>query len=272
MPSRQSARPPRAVNAHRSLSDLAARVNEHERFRELGGSLRRSSENRKLARVLAPSRPGRACAYPRRSAGGDEHPPLRREDGEGPGRGRPECPPHSLSRERRYVRVTEFCVHHERLLAEHGADGLKQGLPRRKQARSSWQPTIVAVSAEESAGSSEGSSSSDRRGRDTGVEAGLGRVRVGLREAQARRGSYPRRPCPGRGDRVAATRRTRPNRAGCRAADAATDPQDEGGDRGARMGRAEGARARLPRGGVLARGKAEALVVRALGRPHSGRP
>ena len=139
MPSRQSARPPRAVNAHRSLSDLAARVNEHERFRELGGSLRRSSENRKLARVLAPSRPGRACAYPRRSAGGDEHPPLRREDGEGPGRGRPECPPHSLSRERRYVRVTEFCVHHERLLAEHGADGLKQGLPRasRRGARGS---------------------------------------------------------------------------------------------------------------------------------------
>ena len=198
--------------------------------------------------------------------------PLRRDDGEGPGRGRPECPPHSLSRERRYVRVTEFCVHHERLLAEHGADGLKQGLPRRKQARSSWQPTIVAVSAEESAGSSEGSSSSDRRGRDTGVEAGLGRVRVGLREAQARRGSYSRRPCPGRGDRVAATRRTRPTRAGCRAADAATDPRGEGVDRGARMGRAEGARARLPRGGVLARGKAEALVVRALGRPHSGRP
>ena len=134
------------------------------------------------------------------------------------------------------------------------ADGLKQGLPRRKQARSSWQPTIVAVSAEESADSSEGSASSDRRGRDTGVEAGLGRVRVhGLREAQARRGSYPRRPCPGCGDRVAATGRTRPTRAGCRAADAATDPRDEGGDRGARMGRAEGARARLPRGGVLAR-------------------
>jgi len=42
------------------------------------------------------------------------------------------------------------------------ADGLKQALPRRKQARSSWQPTIVAVSAEESAGRSEGSASSDR--------------------------------------------------------------------------------------------------------------
>jgi hypothetical protein len=51
--------------------------------------------------------------------------------------------------ERTVVEGSEFCVHHDRLLAEHGADALKQGLPRRKQARSSWQPTIVTTSSDE---------------------------------------------------------------------------------------------------------------------------
>ena len=46
------------------------------------------------------------------------------------------------------VEGSEFCVHHDRLVAEHDADALKQGLPRRKQERSSWQPTIVTTSTD----------------------------------------------------------------------------------------------------------------------------
>jgi hypothetical protein len=64
------------------------------------------------------------------------------------------------------VEGPEFCVHPERLLAQHGADGLKQGLPRRKQARGRWQPVIIAVSADESAGSGEDSALSDRPSAD----------------------------------------------------------------------------------------------------------
>ena len=81
--------------------------------------------------------------------------------------------------DRTVVEDSEFCVHHDRLLAEHGADALKQGLPRRKQARSRWQPTIVAVSADESAVSTEGSASSDRRSADPST------VRPRLAEAAA---------------------------------------------------------------------------------------
>ena len=51
--------------------------------------------------------------------------------------------------DRTVIEGSEFCVHHDRLLAQHGADALKQGLPRRKQARSSWQPTIVTTSTDE---------------------------------------------------------------------------------------------------------------------------
>jgi hypothetical protein len=47
------------------------------------------------------------------------------------------------------VEGSEFCVHHERLVAQHGADELKRGLPRRKQARAGWRPTVVATSAAE---------------------------------------------------------------------------------------------------------------------------
>jgi hypothetical protein len=68
--------------------------------------------------------------------------------------------------ERTVVEGSEFCVHHDRLLADHGADALKQGLPQRKQARGHWQPTIIAVNANESAVSSEGSASNDRRSAD----------------------------------------------------------------------------------------------------------
>jgi hypothetical protein len=51
---------------------------------------------------------------------------------------------------RTVVQGSEFCVHHEQLVDQHGADELKRGLPRRKQARNSWQPTIVAASTHES--------------------------------------------------------------------------------------------------------------------------
>ena len=77
------------------------------------------------------------------------------------------------------VEGSEFCVHHDRLLAEHGADALKQGLPRRKQARGHWQPTILAVSADEIAVSSEGPTASDRRSADPST------VRPRLAEAAA---------------------------------------------------------------------------------------
>jgi hypothetical protein len=75
-----------------------------------------------------------------------------------------------------WVKGSQFCVHHERLVAEHGADALKQGLPRRKQARGRWQPTIIAVSADES---TEGSASSARRSADPST------VRPRLAEAAA---------------------------------------------------------------------------------------
>jgi hypothetical protein len=61
--------------------------------------------------------------------------------------------------DRTVVEGSEFCVHHDRLLAKHGAEALKQGLPRRKQARGRLQPTIIAVSTE-------GSASSARRSAD----------------------------------------------------------------------------------------------------------
>jgi hypothetical protein len=70
-------------------------------------------------------------------------------------------------------------VRHDRLLAEHGAEALKQGLPRRKHARGRWQPTIIAVSAEKSAVSTDSSASSDRRSPDPST------VRPRLAEAAA---------------------------------------------------------------------------------------
>ena len=63
-------------------------------------------------------------------------------------------------------------------LPEHGADELKQGLPRRKQARSRWQPTIVAANADASAVST-GSVASERRSADPST------VRPRLAEAAA---------------------------------------------------------------------------------------
>jgi hypothetical protein len=51
--------------------------------------------------------------------------------------------------DRTVVEGSEFCVHHDRLLPGYGADALKQGLPRRKQAQSSGQPTIVTMSSGE---------------------------------------------------------------------------------------------------------------------------
>jgi hypothetical protein len=81
--------------------------------------------------------------------------------------------------DRTVVEGSEFCVHHDRLLTEHGAEALKQGLPRRKQARGHWQPTIIAMSADENAVSSEGSASSDPRPADPST------VRPRLAEAAA---------------------------------------------------------------------------------------
>jgi hypothetical protein len=159
--------------------------------------------------------------------------------------------------ERTVVAGSESCVHHERLLAQHGADALKQGLPRRKQARGRWQPTIRAVSADEIAVSCEGSASSARRsanpstvrlrlaeaaaenvddisphaarGRDVSVEAGLGRVRAHrLWQPQASEVPIPdvrARVCR---DRAAATRRTRPPRAGRRTTIPATPAPHRG--------------------------------------------
>jgi hypothetical protein len=46
------------------------------------------------------------------------------------------------------VEGSEFCVHHQRLVDEHSPEELKQGLPRRKQAKASWQPRIVMVEPE----------------------------------------------------------------------------------------------------------------------------
>jgi hypothetical protein len=77
------------------------------------------------------------------------------------------------------VKGSEFCIHHDRLLDQHGADELKQGLPRRKQTRGRWQPTIVATSTDESA-VSEGSAL-QRRSADPAT------VRPRLAEAAAER-------------------------------------------------------------------------------------
>jgi hypothetical protein len=49
---------------------------------------------------------------------------------------------------RTVVQGSQFCVHHERLLAEYSAEDLKRGLPRRKQAKASWQPRIVRVESD----------------------------------------------------------------------------------------------------------------------------
>ena len=81
--------------------------------------------------------------------------------------------------ERTVVKSSEFCVHHDRLLAEHGADALKQGLPRRKQARSSWQPTIVTTSSDVPEANSNGPTGDERRSVDPAT------VRPRLAEAAA---------------------------------------------------------------------------------------
>jgi hypothetical protein len=49
---------------------------------------------------------------------------------------------------RTVVEGSEFCVHHDRLVDEHGAEVLKRGLLRRKEAKASWQPRIVAAEPE----------------------------------------------------------------------------------------------------------------------------
>jgi hypothetical protein len=67
---------------------------------------------------------------------------------------------------RTVVEGSEFCVHHDRLLADHGADALKKGLPRRKQARSSWQPTIVTTSSAEPETNSNSPTLEERRSVD----------------------------------------------------------------------------------------------------------
>jgi hypothetical protein len=87
--------------------------------------------------------------------------------------------PDGRAYERTVVEGSEFCVHHDCLLAEHGAEALKQGLPRRKQARARWQPTIIAVSGDDSAVSNAGSASSARRSADPST------VRPRLAEAAA---------------------------------------------------------------------------------------
>jgi hypothetical protein len=81
--------------------------------------------------------------------------------------------------ERTVVAGSESCVHHERLLAQHGADALKQGLPRRKQARSSWRPTIVTTSSAEPEANSNGGTGHERRAVDPAT------VRAGLADAAA---------------------------------------------------------------------------------------
>ena len=77
------------------------------------------------------------------------------------------------------VKGSEFCVHHERLVAEHGADELKRGLPRRKQVRGGWQPTIVTTSAAERVAGVDRPSSAQRRVADPAT------VRPRLAEAAA---------------------------------------------------------------------------------------
>jgi hypothetical protein len=68
--------------------------------------------------------------------------------------------------ERTVVEGSEFCVHHDQLVVEHGADALKQGLPRRRQSRSSWQPTIVTTSSDELEANSNGPTGEERRSVD----------------------------------------------------------------------------------------------------------
>jgi hypothetical protein len=80
---------------------------------------------------------------------------------------------------RTVVEGSEFCVHHDRLVVEHGADALKQGLPRRKQARSLWQPTIVTTSSDEPEANSNGPTGHERRLADPAT------VRPRLAEAAA---------------------------------------------------------------------------------------
>jgi hypothetical protein len=80
---------------------------------------------------------------------------------------------------RTVVKGSEFCVHHERLLAQHGVDELKQGLPRRKQLRARWQPTIVTTSAAERVSDFDRPSSAQRRVADPAT------VRPRLAEAAA---------------------------------------------------------------------------------------
>jgi hypothetical protein len=77
------------------------------------------------------------------------------------------------------VKGSEFCVHHERLLAQHGADELKRGLPRRKQMRAGWRPTVVATSAAERVADLPRPSSAQRRVADPAT------VRPRLAEAAA---------------------------------------------------------------------------------------
>ena len=68
-----------------------------------------------------------------------------------------------VARARTVDEGSQFCVHHERLLAQHGADALKQGLPRRKQARNSWRPTIVTTSSDEPEANSNDPTGHERR-------------------------------------------------------------------------------------------------------------
>jgi hypothetical protein len=75
--------------------------------------------------------------------------------------------------ERTVLEGSELCVHHARLLAEHGANALKQGLPRRKQARGLWQPTIVATSSDEPEAASSSLTGHKRRAVDPATEHGL---------------------------------------------------------------------------------------------------
>jgi hypothetical protein len=49
---------------------------------------------------------------------------------------------------RTVVEGSEFCVHHDGLVDEHGAEVLKRGLLRRKEAQASWQPRLVAAESE----------------------------------------------------------------------------------------------------------------------------
>src|SRR5262249_16806410 len=43
---------------------------------------------------------------------------------------------------------SEFCVHHNSLVQTHGADGLKEGLPRRRASAQSKPPKLVIASSQ----------------------------------------------------------------------------------------------------------------------------